>query len=289
MNTHKLGDTLYFHAVTTDDTGAAVAPTSIVTTVYLNGSAVGALTAVAMTSMATGLYTGSAAITAGNGFADGDRLAVFATAVMSGVSKVALLCEFEVSTYAIDDLLAPTTAGRKLDVSAGGEAGLDWANVGGQSSTVALTDTVIATASTCNNAYVTGMGGNIIAAAQIASDAVTEIQAGLATAAALTIVGDNVAAVLADTGTDGVVVASGSKSGYALSSTGLDSVATTAPSGVASNFREMVVQTWRRFFKKAVHDTAAETLKTYADDGTTLVTTQTLSESGDTETQGAAS
>jgi len=42
-------------------------------------------------------------------------------------------------------LLAPTTAGRTLDVSAGGEAGLDWANVGSPTTTLALTGTTIAT------------------------------------------------------------------------------------------------------------------------------------------------
>lgn len=39
--------------------------------------------------------------------------------------------------------LAPTVAGRTLDVSAGGEAGVDWANVGTPGSTVALTNTQI--------------------------------------------------------------------------------------------------------------------------------------------------
>lgn len=39
------------------------------------------------------------------------------------------------------DYLRPTTAGRTLDVSAGGEAGVDWANVGSPTSTVALTGT----------------------------------------------------------------------------------------------------------------------------------------------------
>lgn len=38
-------------------------------------------------------------------------------------------------------LLAPTTAGRTLDVSATGEAGVDWANVGSPTTTVALTGT----------------------------------------------------------------------------------------------------------------------------------------------------
>lgn len=41
--------------------------------------------------------------------------------------------------------LQPTVANRTLDVSTGGEAGVDWANVGTQGSTVALTATTIAT------------------------------------------------------------------------------------------------------------------------------------------------
>lgn len=40
--------------------------------------------------------------------------------------------------------LVPTTAGRKLDVSAGGEAGVDWANVGSPTTSLALTGTTIA-------------------------------------------------------------------------------------------------------------------------------------------------
>lgn len=95
------------------------------------------------------------------------------------------------------------------------------------------------------------------------------------------------AAILADTGTDGVVVASASKSGYALSATGLDSIAATDPGGVATTWPQMLVQLWRRFFKKS---TLTRTqLKTYADDGTTVVTTQSVSDDGTTQTQGAAS
>lgn len=41
--------------------------------------------------------------------------------------------------------LAPTVAGRTLDVSAGGEAGVDWANVGSPTTANALTSTTIAT------------------------------------------------------------------------------------------------------------------------------------------------
>lgn len=79
------------------------------------------------------------------------------------------------------------------------------------------------------------------------------------------------------------------KTGYKLASDGLDSVATTAPAGVASNFREMLVQVWRRFFKKTVYDITNNTIKTYADNGTTVITTQTTAVSATEETQGAAS
>lgn len=52
--------------------------------------------------------------------------------------------------------LAPTTAGRSLDVSAGGEAGVDWANVGTPGSTVALSATSVGS--------VTGAAGSVTGA-----------------------------------------------------------------------------------------------------------------------------
>lgn len=42
--------------------------------------------------------------------------------------------------------LAPTVAGRTLDVSAGGEAGVDWANIGSPTTTVGLSGTTVKTA-----------------------------------------------------------------------------------------------------------------------------------------------
>jgi hypothetical protein len=61
--------------------------------------------------------------------------------------------------------LKPTTAGRSLDVSAGGEAGIDWANVGGPTTTLnlsgttikAVTDRVSANTDQWNGVTVTGM------------------------------------------------------------------------------------------------------------------------------------
>lgn len=71
-----------------------------------------------------------------------------------------------------------------------------------------------------------------------------------------------------------------------LSATGLDSIPTTAPTGVATTFREMLVQTWRRFFRKST--LTGTQLKTYADDGSTVLTTQAVSDDATTQTQGTS-
>jgi hypothetical protein len=77
------------------------------------------------------------------------------------------------------------------------------------------------------------------------------------------------------------------KTGFKLASDGLDSISTTAPAGVAANFREIMVQVWRRFLKPASRTPTQ--LKTFADNGTTVLTTQTISDDGaGNETQGAA-
>lgn len=77
------------------------------------------------------------------------------------------------------------------------------------------------------------------------------------------------------------------KTGFSLAATGLDAIAITDPGGVADSLAKMIVQIWRKFFKKATQ-TATE-LKTYADNGTTVRTTQTLGDDATTQTQGAAS
>jgi len=86
--------------------------------------------------------------------------------------------------------LKPTTSGRTLDVSAGGEAGVDWANVGSPTTTVNLTGTKISTTQAVASVSgavgsVTGnVGGNVtgsvgsvaaggITNASFAADAIT--------------------------------------------------------------------------------------------------------------------
>lgn len=56
--------------------------------------------------------------------------------------------------------LSPTVAGRTLDVNSTGEAGIDWANVGGKTSTVALTNTTVGTVSLIAPAGITSSSFN---------------------------------------------------------------------------------------------------------------------------------
>lgn len=57
---------------------------------------------------------------------------------------------------------------------------------------------------------------------------------------------------------------------------------------VATTLDDMILQVWRRFFKKTEIDHTGLTIKTYKNDGSTVVTTQTIAESNTVETQGAA-
>lgn len=96
--------------------------------------------------------------------------------------------------------LLPTVRGRTLDVSSGGEAGVDWANVGSPTTTVNLSGTTVKTATDVEtdtadiqsrlpaalvsgrmDASVGAMASNTLTAAALATDAVAEIQSGLST------------------------------------------------------------------------------------------------------------
>jgi hypothetical protein len=79
---------------------------------------------------------------------------VITTGTVDSVSVVgSVVASF---TLRKDSSLKPTTAGRTLDVSAGGEAGVDWANVGSPTTTLALTGTTIATVTNLTNAATAG-------------------------------------------------------------------------------------------------------------------------------------
>ena len=75
--------------------------------------------------------------------AGSDFEVVLSGAVIDGKTINTTLFSFSLENRSA---VMPTTDGRKLDVSAGGEAGVDWANVGSPTTTLNLSGTTVETA-----------------------------------------------------------------------------------------------------------------------------------------------
>lgn len=86
----------------------------------------------------------------------------------SGAEWCDLTINIQTSVRQIDDLLWPTVSGRSLDVTAGGEAGIDWANIGSAGTSVNLSNTnididqVIASVSGAVGSVTGNVGGNVV-------------------------------------------------------------------------------------------------------------------------------
>jgi len=65
----------------------------------------------------------------------------------AGAEWADLMVNIQTTARQVDDLAYPTVSGRSLDVSAGGEAGVDWGNVGNKTTTNDLSGTSVGTAS----------------------------------------------------------------------------------------------------------------------------------------------
>lgn len=112
----------------------------------------------------TGLHNVRVVASSGNGYATATNYKLVLTAgTVDGTSVVG----YVVAHFSIENrsALMPTTAARTLDVSAAGEAGLDWANIGGPTTSQTLSGTTVGTA--------TALGANAVSATAIAADAIT--------------------------------------------------------------------------------------------------------------------
>ena len=76
---------------------------------------------------------------------NGDDIVLIASDA-AGAEWCDLIVHIKTSTRNTDDLAFPSVSGRGLDVSTGGEAGVDWANVGSPTTTVGLSGTTVKTA-----------------------------------------------------------------------------------------------------------------------------------------------
>ena len=164
------GDTIYFPFDAYDTNGASVTISGLAVTdieIYKNGSTTQRASDNGYTLLdtdgidfdgTTGLH-GFSIDTSDNSdasfYADGSQYWVNINAITIDGQTVRF-------TYflALGYTLRPTTAGRKLDVSAGGEAGLDWANVGSPTTTNNLSGTtinIVNTATTVTNRVTANM------------------------------------------------------------------------------------------------------------------------------------
>ena len=143
LGTWAIDEALYFYANTTRfDTGAATdADAEPTYRVYENetGTALlnGTLSLLDSANTA-GFYSETITLSAANGFEAGKQYAIYIAATVNSVAGASH------HTFQVRALpLSPTVAGRTLDVSAGGEAGVDWANVGSPTTAVNLSSTNI--------------------------------------------------------------------------------------------------------------------------------------------------
>lgn len=146
----RVGQVLYCHFTTRKfSTGAPITAASLAVSVYKNDSTTESTSGVTVT-YTTG-FDGRVGLVSvkidtssdGTFYAAGNDFSV----VVSGGTADGVSIDGEVVGYfSIENrsALMPTTSGRKLDVSAGGEAGVDWANVGSPTTSLALTGTTIA-------------------------------------------------------------------------------------------------------------------------------------------------
>jgi hypothetical protein len=142
-------DIIDFKFTTRRDTGAPFALASGAISVYKSNSTTQSTTGVTLTAdfdSVTGLnHVRIDTSLDGTFYADGSQFdVVITTGTVNSISVVGeVVGRFTLRAQAS---LYPTTAGRKLDVSAGGEAGIDWANIGSPTTTVNFSGTTIKTA-----------------------------------------------------------------------------------------------------------------------------------------------
>lgn len=178
-----LGDTVQWLFTTVNSSGVPTVLTGTPTaTAYTDGGLTQSATGVTLTASfdgVTGLNLISVVASSGNGFASGENIEiVLAAGTVDGNSVVG----YAVGSFSIENraALRPTTAGNTLDVTATGEAGIDWANIGSPTTAQNLSgtnidvDQVVASVSGAVGS-VTGAVGSVTAAVTIDAGSVDAI------------------------------------------------------------------------------------------------------------------
>lgn len=142
----RLGDTLDFHFTTRQISGApSTLSSSPVLSCYVGNSTTEITAGITLDvdfDSRTGLNHVRIVATGGNGYATASNYSVVITT--GTVNSVSVVGEV-IGNFSIEarSAVMPTTAARTLDVSATGEAGVDWANIGSPTTAVNLSATNI--------------------------------------------------------------------------------------------------------------------------------------------------
>ena len=184
----RLADTIDIKFTTVTTTGA---PTTLAGTPVVSaypGNSVTQLTAgITLTvdfDAVTGLHNVRVVATGANGYATATNYAlVITTGTVGGTSVVG----YVIGTFSIEarSAVIPTVVARTLDISVAGEAGIDWANIGGPTTAQTLSGTTVGTATAVTT--VNGLAAGVVTAAAIANGAIdaATFAAGAVDAAAL--------------------------------------------------------------------------------------------------------
>lgn len=165
----RLGDTLDFGFTTVDSTGAPATFSGSPAVAAYPGNSTTEITAGITLSVdfdtRTGLNNVRIVASGGNGYATATNYKIVVT---SGTAGGTSIVGYVVGHFSIEarSAVMPTTAARTLDVSSGGEAGLDWANIGSPTTTQDLSGTTVGTltANSDKTGYALSSAGNNSAA-----------------------------------------------------------------------------------------------------------------------------
>ena len=222
----KAGDTVKYRANFHNDTGTIENPTSPEAQLEKPDASFTALTVPAIINSKTGHYGGSVDTT---GFTVGQHLIRMAGTVATA-KTVATEFSFIIvgnvekdvydivghASYGNAQLVRSTTPANTLDVSATGEAGMDFNNIKDATGAKTLTNITVPTVTSITNGVTVATNsdktGYSIAGTKTTLDALNDITAA------------NVWAVATRTITGGTIDTNGDKTGYRLSATGVDDI-----------------------------------------------------------------
>lgn len=310
MPTGSLGDFAVATKIFTkfsvvDSTGVLTALASGSVAVFVNNSAAGTIGGVSLQALTIPGVTANAIWTVVvDTAADGLYYATTSQYTIVLTAGTILAGAYSLAGYVIDQFsleataaLRPTVAGRTLDVTATGAAGVDWANVEGQSTANNLSgtnidvDQVVASVSGAVGSVtgavgsVTGnVGGNVVGSVASVTGAVGSVTGN---------VGGNVTGSVGSVLAGVTVTTNSDKTGYALSQAGSEAIWDVTkfvePSGVfawASVTPRLILQ-WLGVMNtnKITQTATTQLMRNRADSGT--VGTSTVSDDGTTFTKGS--